>query len=124
MWEKYNPNPCGKQVGDCTVRAVSKALGEVWRDTYLLLCVYGYGLCDMPSANVVWGSLLRDRGYAKRIIDQDGSYTVEQFCRDHPSGTYMLALSGHVIAVVDGRYYDSWDSGHELPIYYWEEDER
>lgn len=24
----YNPNPTGKRVGDCTVRAISKALGQ------------------------------------------------------------------------------------------------
>ena len=26
----YNLNPYGKSVGDCTVRALSKALGQTW----------------------------------------------------------------------------------------------
>lgn len=90
----------------------------------MLLCVYGYDRCDMPSANVVWGAVLREHGFRKRLIEQDGSYTVERFCHDHPRGTYLLALSGHVVAAVDGRFYDSWDSSNELPIYYWEEEKR
>lgn len=26
MWKYYNPNPVGKKTGDCSVRAVAKAL--------------------------------------------------------------------------------------------------
>ena len=33
MWKKYNPNPKGACVGDCTVRAISKALNQSWEDT-------------------------------------------------------------------------------------------
>ena len=47
-------------------------------------------------------------------------YTVAELCLDHPRLTYMLALSGHVVAVEDGDYFDSWDSGNEIPLYYWE----
>ena len=28
-------------------------------------------------------------------------------------------ISGHVVAVIDGNYYDTWDSGDKIPIYYW-----
>lgn len=47
-------------------------------------------------------------------------YTVADFCRDHPNGTYILAIEGHVVAVDHGDWYDTWDSGDEIPIYYWE----
>ena len=30
MWVKYNPNPAGRQVGDCAVRALTKALNIDW----------------------------------------------------------------------------------------------
>jgi hypothetical protein len=74
----------------------------------------------MPSANHVWGKYLRDQGFHRYLIDEDkDNYTVEDFCRDHPSGTYILAIDGHVLCAVDGIYYDSWDSGQEIPIYYW-----
>lgn len=125
MWKNYNPNPKGSRVGDCVIRAVSKALGKEWNDTYLDLCLKGLLMSDMPSANHVWGSYLRDNGYERHILPNDcpDCYTVKDFCDEYNQGTYILALNGHVICVVDGDYYDSWDSGNEVPIYYWREEE-
>ena len=48
-------------------------------------------------------------------------YTVKLFTEEHPHGTYILALSGHVVAVQDGNYFDAWDSGDEIPLYVWKE---
>lgn len=117
----YNPNPVGLKVGDCVVRALSKALGQDWEQTYIDLCVEGCLRCDMPSANAVWGAYLRRKGFEREIIPNTcpDCYTVENFCADHPNGTYILALDGHVVSVVDGQYYDTWQSGREVPIYYW-----
>lgn len=117
----YNPNPTRGNVGDCTVRAISKALNQEWETTYAGLTAYGFMLCDMPSANHVWGAYLRRNGFKRYIVDDNGQdiYTVDDFCRDNPSGVYVLAIPGHVVCVVDGNYYDSWDSGGEIPQYYW-----
>lgn len=119
---EYNANPINKRVGDCTVRAISAALGQSWEDTYLGIVVKGYTMCDMPSANNVWGAYLKDNGFVRRIIPTDKvcDYTVADFAHDHPTGTYILALQGHVVCVSNGDWYDSWDSGNETPIYYWE----
>ena len=117
----YNPNPVGLKVGDCVVRALSKALGQKWEETYIDLCVEGCLRCDMPSANAVWGAYLRRNGFEREIIPNTCPvcYTVEDFCAGHPNGTYILALDGHVVSVVDGQYFDTWQSGREVPIYYW-----
>ena len=37
----FNPNPEGKQVGDCTVRAIARATGQSWDATYIGLCLQG-----------------------------------------------------------------------------------
>ena len=118
---KYNPNPRANNVGDCTVRAISKALGQDWDTTYAGLTAYGYMLCDMPSANHVWGAYLKHKGFKRYIVDDHNSdiYTVEDFCIDNPRGTYILAIPKHVVCVCDGFYYDTWDSGREIPQYYW-----
>lgn len=120
-WETYNPNPSKNRVGDCVVRAISKALRQDWETTYAGLTVYGFMLHDMPNANWIWGAYLEDEGFKQRVIDKHGKriYTVEDFCNDHPKGTFILAIDSHVVCVVDGKYYDSWDSGKEIPIYYW-----
>ena len=117
----YNPNPARNRVGDCTVRAICKATGDPWDKTFAGLAAFAFSFKDMPSANLVWGAYLRDKGFTRHIVDDHGRdlYTVEDFCRDHPEGTYILAIDGHVVCAVDGFYYDSWDSGQEIPVYYW-----
>ena len=122
MYKKYNANPESKRVGDCTVRALSKALGQEWEKTFTELAFEGFLMCDMPSANHVWGAYLKRKGFRRKLIPDEcpSCYTVADFCREYPTGTFILAIEGHVVAVVDGDYYDSWDSGAEIPIYYWE----
>lgn len=117
----YNANPQKNRVGDCVVRAIAKATGQDWETTYINLALYGYMNADMPSANHVWGQYLKSKGFKRYIVDDHDNdwYTVADFCADNPKGVYVLALDSHVVCVVDGRYYDTWDSGNEIPNYYW-----
>ena len=102
------------------MRAICKATGQEWNRVYTALCAYGLALKDMPTANNVWGKYLREIGFRRYLIsDERDDYTVADFCKDHPTGTFILAIDGHVVCVVDGFYFDSWDSGNEIPIYYW-----
>lgn len=121
MFKSYNPNPEKKIVRDCTVRAISKALNQSWEKTFLELCDKAYKMHDMPDADCVWGAYLKSKGFKRRIISNCCSdrYTVKDFCNDNPEGEYILALSGHVVSVRNGDYYDTWDSGEEIPIYVW-----
>ena len=115
--EFYNPNPDGRNVGDCTVRALSKALDQDWDSTYWGICVEGNLLHDMPSANTVWGSYLKKKGFLRELVPDD--MTVRDFVTANPRGTYVIALSGHVVCAKDGVLYDTWDSSNEIAVYYW-----
>ena len=125
MYRNLNINPLHKKADDCTVRAIATVLNERWEDVYTDLCLEGLRFYDMPSANHVWGSYLKKRGYRRRIIPDScpQCYTVNEFAEDHPHGCYVLALHGHVVPVIDGDYYDTWDSGDKIPVYYWEKGE-
>ena len=107
---------------DCTVRAISIIQNKEWHDIYDDLCSYGATLGDMPSTNHVWGTYLIDNGFMRYTIPNTcpACYTVRDFTYDHPKGEYILATGHHVIAVINGNYYDTSDSGYETPIYYYE----
>lgn len=118
---EWNPNPIGRKVGDCAVRAIAKALNMGWEAAYIALTMNGLQMGDMPSSDAVWGATLRQNGFYRKAIPDTCPvcYTAEDFCEDHPHGTYVLALGGHVACVQDGDLYDSWDSSKEIPMYVW-----
>ena len=121
----YNPNPDKKLVGDCVIRAISIVMNQDWEKTYLDIALQGYTMKDMPSAKHVWGAYLHNRGFKRYVVPDTcpDCYTVEDFCEDFPTGTYLLAIGTHVVAVQDGNYFDTWDSGNEVPMYYWQKEE-
>ena len=121
MWIKYNPNPTGRNVGDCAVRAVAKALKVDWETAYTLICNAGYAMGDMPCSDSVLGAVLRQDGFYRKAIPNrcPDCYTAADFCEEHPIGVYVLGFGGHVATVVNGDLYDAWDSSREVPVYVW-----
>ena len=117
MYVKYNPNPVGRTVGDCAIRAITVALNVDWETAYDIVAEAGFNMGDMPSSDSVWGAVLRANGFYKKACpDCD---TVNEFAKKHPKGIYVLAFGGHVATIKNGILYDSWDSSNETPIYYW-----
>lgn len=121
-YRPFNPNPLGLQVGDCTVRALSAVTGRSWYETYDRLCDRGRRLANMPSADAVWSEELRRLGFQlKPLPDRcPACYTVADFAEDHPRGIYVLAPQEHAVAIIDGNYWDSYDSGRSVPKLYFE----
>ena len=121
MWIEFNNNPVGRRVGDCSVRAVSKALGILWEDAYTILADAGYAMGNMPSANEVIAAVLRQHGFYRRAIPDTcpDCYTTRDFCEDFPRGTYVLSYGEHVACVQDGAVYGSWNSLDEVPQFFW-----
>lgn len=122
MYVYFNPNPNGNtRASDCVVRAISKLENLNWEETYFALMLKGYEMADMPNVNHVWGQYLYERGYKQYTIPNTcpRCYTVYDFVKDFPKGAYLAATGTHVIAVVDGDWYDTGDTGNEVITYFW-----
>ena len=120
-WIEYQPNPAGRNVGDCAVRATAAALDVDWERAFALLAVNAFMMGDLPNSDAVWGSVLRQHGFKRTAIPDScpDCYTAEDFAEDHPEGVYVLGFGGHVATVKDGQIYDAWDSSKLIPQFVW-----
>lgn len=125
MYVYYNLNPEQKMNGDCVVRAIGTLLNKKWESVFIKICLQGLVMHDMPSSNVVWGAYLYKNGFRRHIIPDTypNIYTIKRFCEDNPTGSFLVCADKHVVAVIDGNYYDTMDSGEEVPLYYWRKEE-
>lgn len=125
MYAEYNNNPQNKRVGDCVIRAIAKALGKDWNEVYIDLSIEGYKQADTFHSMAVWAKYLKENGWEQKLLPDTcpACYTVRQFCNDHKEGYYILVTGSHVIAVIDGVYFDTWDSGDEVPVYFFKRKE-
>ena len=120
-WVFYNANPAGLHTDDCVIRAISTIQNDSWDNTFYELCRQGAEMHDMPDKNKVWSKYLMDKGYTRHHVPFScpGCFSIIAFCEYFNRGRFIVATGEHVVAVIDGDYYDTWDSGDEVPQFYW-----
>lgn len=120
----YNANPSDRDTIDCVIRGMSVLLDLSWNQVHDLLTEKASKVHEVYIRNDFWIEVLLSMGYKLYFIPNTcpDCITVKKFADNHPEGRYLLGTGSHVIAVVDGDYIDTWNSGAELPIYYlWKE---
>ena len=122
MFIEYNPNPRGIHTGDCVIRAICKALDKEWEKVYMELTVKGLEKAMWGDTNAVWEKYLKENRFEMHVLQDTcpDCYTIADFADDHPTGTFIVATGTHVVCVQDGNYFDTWDSGSQIPSYYFE----
>ena len=120
-YKYYQPNDkdLKDKTGDCQVRALSKALNISWLEAFDLtipICrrLQTYTIFDGNHEKTV--EAMQDLGFVYTgVSNKKGTKrpTVKSFAASHKSGTYILKVSHHVVACVNGEYFDTWDSGHK-----------
>jgi len=122
MWIYANPNPCRQEEPDCVVRAIALATGKSWREVHYGLCRLSGKLCTMPSVNWLWGLYLERHGFRKFLLPEScpSCVTVREFAKRYPDGIYVIGTGSHAVCVRMGDYMDAWDSGDEVPTYFYE----
>ena len=133
MWNKYNANPIGKRTDDCVVRAISTVTGMTWNQVHDALCDLSGELYTMPSSNECWPVYLNELGFYRDDVPHrcpEDCFTVAEFAKHHPYGKFLLntceyevasnyniiATGSHLVALINGDWYDIFDSGYEAVV--------
>lgn len=121
----YQPNKkdLKDDYGDCVIRSLTKALGKEWMQVFEELLPYARELQCMPNGKPCYEKYLIKNGFSyKGVSNKKGAKrpTVDSFAKEHKTGIYVLRVAHHLVAVVDGFYYDTWDSGGKSMYGYWE----
>lgn len=105
----YNANPLGRKVNDCTVRAISLATNSSWDQAYQKLSEFARAQGIMPD-EVQYIDQYLERNFLKLCSDKNNfKFTVGEFVEDHPIGTYLITMNGHITCCIDGCIYDTFD---------------
>ena len=128
MYKYYQPNRMDlkDKYGDCTIRALSKALNLSWVDAFektIPFCreYQCTNIFDMPRK--LTNKVMEELGFEYHgVSNASGTKrpTVKSFAKNHRHGTFILNVAHHEVAVVDGVYYDTWDSGSKSLYGYYE----
>lgn len=122
VYRYHNPNPSGKEVGDCVYRALCVVTGKDWMTVYDELANIGRELYCPPNYSDCYEEYLRRNGFKYHgISNKKGTKrpTVESFTKDHKVGVYFLRVANHAVGIRDGLYYDIWESGDKSLYGYW-----
>lgn len=122
MWIYANPNPCRQEEPDCVVRAIAIATDQSWKKVHRDLCQLSCEKCTMPSVNWLWGLYLKRKGFQKFLLPDEcpACVTVKDFARMYPEGTYVVGTGTHAVAVINGNWYDAWNSADETLTFFYE----
>lgn len=122
----YNANNRGTSTGDCTARSISLAFNIDYSKVRKMMNASARKLrYDTYNADGNVNTVIAELGggYRKK---PDTRITVNDFVDAHPQGTYLIGCSRlnssyatHLVCVIDGVVYDSWDSRVFYVDEYW-----
>ena len=109
MFIYYNNNPFGRHVNDCSVRAIALATERSWDETYRELSNFarkeGITFSEVEFIN----DYLAQR-YPRYCQDERHKVvTLKDFTDLQLPGRWLVTMSGHITAVINGDCYDTFD---------------
>lgn len=117
----YNANPHNRITGDCWARALCTGLKipytQVVMEMAELQCKTGY------DASVLISKYLSSKGWIKcqqpRKVDNT-KYTGKEFCKHYKLKNAIANIGrNHIVAILDGKVNDIWDSTDGCIGNYW-----
>ena len=126
---EYNANDRGKYAPDCVKRAISMAFSKQYSQVAKDLRAAEKEYYQQTGRKLSWkttpvySEVIKQYGGSDRIFVSGPKMTVAEFADTH-QGTYVVesgrTSSGgdHLVCVIDGEVFDSWDSLDQIVISY------
>lgn len=118
-WERYERERiAANESNDCTVISLATLLGWSYGKARTVMRVVG-GREDRGR-----GSMHMAAKGIKPLVEVNGlcpdkGVTLGEFCRVHKRGKYWVNVTGHALAVIDGKIYDHSYSPRRRVRYAW-----
>ena len=112
----YNANKFGNDIEDCVIRSISVAEGISWDEAFQKLSDYARERGLMISSVESVEEYL-DENYDRTCFE---NMTVGEFAENHPYGTFLVTMLGHIVAVKDGEIIDTFDCSNRIMWCAWE----
>jgi len=103
-----------RQKEDCTVRALAIATGTDYDIAYDELRERGRDSHRRFPFSIITREVVF--GHIFVWYEFDWQMTAEEFCEQHPDGTFILQMKGHVMCVKDGVVYDTHKVEDSRPV--------
>ena len=115
-WHEFNPNPKDRNIGDCTLRSYCAAFGISWEKAFDIASKVAKENASMiqymaDKILIEEFNCVVDEKYNKKSVKGKDRITVNEFAMTHPYGKFILHVPKHQVTVINGEYWDSWDSG-------------
>lgn len=121
MFKRFTANP-KNETNDCAIRSFANAEGKEWQQVAKEFFDIALEEYLMPNDLWVATKYAEKYGYEDGYIYPDNPYNVARFIQTHPTGKYVVLVSGeqsHAISIIDGDHYDLYDSINEPIDQYW-----
>ena len=113
MYKYYNNNPFGRNVSDCSIRAIALATERSWDSTYQELSDYARRQGITFSETEFIDDYLSQR-FPKYCLNSSSFITLKDFLDKSLPGRYLVTMAGHITCVIDGVCYDTFDPSNRF----------
>ena len=138
-YEYFNPNPKARykadgtpmkwHKGDCTTRALCKALDLDWKAAFKLQCDEAIKKCNEPNSKEVYESVLLANGFTKGVINKEFirknhsrpliSKLLDDIYQKEGKKKVVIKTTHHLVAAEGDTLYDVWNCSDECVWSFW-----
>lgn len=127
-FRKRNNNPSYKggnrwHKGDCVIRAFAMAANITWLDAFDMLVENARKTYTVPNSKDNYDVVFAANGFERKsvkVVKGKKRMTLEDFCKVHKKGRYIVSVANHLTAVIDGVCYDQWNPANKCVYVYYE----